>query len=231
MTAPMRFSNGVTNVASDSTLGQFLSMDPTKVHCYFNDFDTFTAGEWTVTEVGGAGTVALADGDGGLLLITNDALDNDSESMQKLGESFLMALGKKSWFKCRFQVSEATQSDVVMGLVITDTDPMTAFTDGVAFWKTDGVATVDFLVIKDSLSSSSTGVATLADNTNITLGWYWDGVDTFHVFVNDVLVATVSYTATSFPDDEALTVTMSYRNGAANAKTMTIDYVMAAKER
>lgn len=230
MSAPQRFSNGVTNVGSESTMGQFLSPDPTKVHLFFDDFDTYTAGQWTVTETQAGATEALTDGDGGLLLITNTATENDAVSMQKVGESFLMATGKKAWFKTRFQVSAATQSDLLMGLVITDTTPL-ACTDGVFFRKADGALTVNFVVVKDSVESELSGVGTMADATNIILGWYYDGLTTFYIYVNDVLVATHSYTATSFPSDEALTVTMHHETGAAGAQTMTVDYILAAKER
>jgi hypothetical protein len=211
-------------------MGQFLAPDPTKVHLFFDDFDTYTAGQWTVTETNAAATEALTDGDGGLLLITNTNLENDAVSMQKVGESFLMATGKKAWFKTRFQVSEGTQVDLLMGLAITDTTPLNA-SDGVFFRKDDGDTNVDFIVVKNSVESSLEGVGTMASGTNIILGWYYDGLTTFYIYVNDVLVGTLSYTAASFPNDEELTVTMHHETGAAGAQTMTVDYILAAKER
>jgi len=76
MGTPSRFNNGVTNVGKNHFAANFKAMVPTKYHQYFNDFDTYVAGDWTVTAVG-AGTQALTDGDGGLLLRTNAAADND----------------------------------------------------------------------------------------------------------------------------------------------------------
>jgi len=230
MSSPQRFPLGVVNVSSDKTMGQFLAPDPTKVHLFYDDFDIYTAAQWIVTETDAGATEALTDGEGGLLLITNTAAENDAVSMQKVGESFLMATGKKAWFKTKFRVSDATQSDLLMGLVITDTSPLDA-SDGVFFRKLDGVLTVDFVVVKDSVESEVAGVGTMANNTDIILGWYYDGLLTFYIYVNDVLVGTLSYTATSFPSDEALTPTIHHQTGAAGAQTGTVDYILAAKER
>lgn len=230
MSTPVRYTNGVTNVENTKALGQYLALDPTKVHEYFSDFDVYAAGDWTVTETDAGSTEALTDGDGGQLLLTVTAADNDCISMQHVGEAFLMALGKKAWFKARFKVSDATQSDVLFGLVIRDTSPLIN-TDGVFIRKDDGDTNIDFIVNKNSTESSVEGVGTLVSDTFISVGWYWDGVDTFAIFVNDAQVGTLSYTAASFPDDEELTVTMHIQNGEAVAKTMTVDYILASKER
>src|SRR5688572_27558300 len=99
MASPVRFSNGVTNVPADDPLGNMGLPDPTKWHTYFNDFDTFVVADWTITttEAGaGSATEALTDADGGVLLITNDAADNDADFFQKVGESFLLAAGKRA---------------------------------------------------------------------------------------------------------------------------------------
>ena len=62
----------------------------------------------------GVATQALEDADGGSLLITNAAADNDSSFQQKIGESFLFELSKPLYFKSRFAVNDATESDVLM---------------------------------------------------------------------------------------------------------------------
>ena len=74
------FTSGVTNVTADSTFGKVKAPDPTKYHMYHNDFDTYLASDWTITTTeGGSGNAseALGDGDGGLLVITNDDADDD----------------------------------------------------------------------------------------------------------------------------------------------------------
>jgi hypothetical protein len=235
MSTPSRFPSGIATAVKTNPLGQFGMPDPTKWHVFFDDFDTYTAADWTVTEVGVA-TQALTDGDGGLLLVTNAAADNDSSQNQKLGESFLLTSGKKTIFKARLKVSDATQSDLLIGLAVLDTTLIAAagdgVTDGVFFQKDDGVATLDVYCQKDTTTgqTSATSIATLVSDTFVTLSWYYDGVDSINYYVNDVHTGTLSATSTYLPDTE-LTVSFAVQNGEAVAKTMTIDYLFAAVER
>lgn len=228
---PTRFKNGLNNCAPTDDMEQLPILDPTKVHVYFEDFDYFTAADWTITTTeGGSGnaTEALTDEDGGVLLITNDDADNDRDFFNKVGESFLMASGKKAWFKARFKVSDATQSDFVMGLQITDTTPLDV-TDGIFFQKDDGDANLDFHVEKNNTATSATAIATVADNTYLTVAFYYNGVDEVQYFVNNVKKGTLA--TTNLPDDEVLTVSFGIQNGEAVAKTMSVDYILVAKER
>ncbi|MCF4166338.1 hypothetical protein L2U69_11840 [Zavarzinia compransoris] len=231
MAAPTRFPGGVTNVAPSHPLAYFGLPDPAKWHVYFNDFDTFSAADWTITTTedgAGSASEALADGDGGLLLITNDAADDDADFFQKVGESFRFAAGKPVIFRARFKVSDATQSDVIMGLAITDTTPLDA-SDGVFFLKADGVATIGLSAVKDSTATTAAAIATLADNTFITLAFWYDGKATITYFVDDVEAGSI--VADNVPDDEDVTITFGIQNGEAAAKTMTVDYIFAAKAR
>lgn len=227
MGTPTRFPYGVTNTTKDTDFGMYIAADPSKQHAYFNDFDVYTAGDWTVTETQVGATQALTDGDGGLLLLTNSAADDDLVSLQKVGESFLFAAGKKLWFKARFKVSDATQSDVAIGLAITDTTPL-AVSDAVYFLKLDGSTTMNLLVEKNG-TATTTAAATIADATFVTVGFYYNGSDEIKVYADGVHVGTSA--TTNLPDDEELTVTIAVQNGEAAAKTLTVDYVFVAKER
>ena len=226
------FTSGVTNVGTDSTLGKLKAPAPHKYHTYFNDFDTYLASDWTITttEDGtGSATEALADGDGGLLLVTNAAGDNDHDFFQLVKEGYKYEAGKQLAFHMRFKTNDATQTDIVAGLQLTDTSPLDV-TDGIFFLKADGAATISFIVEKNSTQSTLTLPNSLADDTFMTLGFVYDPKDQkFHVFQNDVLAGTV--VSTNAPDDEELTVSFGIQNGAAAAKTLTVDYIGASKER
>ena len=228
---PTHFFSGISNCEMGDPLYQFGMLDPTKWHVYFNDFDTYVVGDWTITttEAGaGSATEALTDGDGGQLLITNDAGDNDLDFFQKVGESYKFESGKKLFFKARFKVSDATQSDFVIGLQITDTT-MLDVTDGVFFQKDDGDANLDFHVEKNNTATSATAVATVANATFLVVAFYYDGVSKVHYYVDGVHKG--SSAVTNLPDDEELTVSFGLQNGEAAAKTMTLDYIFVAKER
>lgn len=234
MSKPVCYPSGVTNRKIPDPLAMYPFVDPTTYITYFNDFHTYASGDWTITTTelgGGDATEALADASGGVLLITNDAADNDADFFQKVGEGFLLSAGKKAFFKCRFKVSDATQSDVVIGLQVTDTTPLDA-TDGIYFQKDDGDANIDFYVRKNATTGSNSKAAagTLVDDTYIVLAWYYDGISTVQAFVDGTPVASLSATSAYLPDTE-LTVSFGLQNGEAVAKTMSVDYVFAALER
>lgn len=227
MGTPTRFPSGVTNVTKASDLGMFTAPDPTKNHVYFNDFDTYVAGDWTVTAAGTASAAAIADVDGGAITLTTDAGATDSVYLDKLGESFLFEAGKKLWFKTRLKVSNATSSTFAIGLQITDTSPLDV-TDGVFFAKAGGSTSVTLEVEKNNTATSST-VATMANDTFITLGFYYDGVSGISYFADGVQIGTSA--VTNLPDDELLTVSLALKNTTTSARVLTVDYVLAAKQR
>ena len=226
------FTSGVTNVTADSTFGKVKAPDPTKYHMYHNDFDTYLASDWTITTTeGGSGNAseALGDGDGGLLVITNDDADDDNDFLQLVKEGFKYEAGKQLAFKARFKTSDADASDVVMGLQLTDTTPLDV-TDGIFFLLTDGSTTLQFIVEKDGTQSTLDLSTAMADDTFMSVGFVYTPADQkFHVYQNNVEVGTV--VNTNAPDDEELTLSFGIQNGAAASKVLTVDYVTAMKER
>ena len=79
-------------------------------------------------------------------------------------------------------------------------------------------------------SKTVTGVATMANATYIELGWYWDGVSSLAYEVNGTVVGSIN-PSTGYIPDTIVTPTFYIKNGAAAAKTMTVDYVFFAIER
>ncbi len=182
---------------------------------------------WTVTLVeGGTGesTITIPDAVGGALLLTTDDAENDGISLQLDGEAFELTSDQRLvYFGVKLQISDATQSDFLAGLCITDTTLLGGMTDGVYFRKVDGSTSVAVVTEKDSTETETTAVLTAADATDMTLELYFDG-SSVEFFVNGASVATH---ATNIPDDEALTPSIEFLTGAAAAKTMQIDWVRA----
>jgi hypothetical protein len=201
-------------------------------HEYFNDFDSYTAGDWTITTTeAGAGdaTEAISNATNGVLLITNDAADNDADFFQFAKETWKFVSGKRLFFEVRFKTSDATQSDLVFGLQITDTSPL-AVTDGIYFRKDDGDANIDFVVVKDSTATTQTAAATLSDDTWTTLTFHYDGSGSdIEIFKDGVSIG--ASVLTNVPDDEELTISFGIQNGEAVAKTLSIDYIHVLQER
>src|SRR6185312_13208413 len=125
--------SGLTNAALESVMSSYGTDDPSVFHTYWNDFDVFTAGDWTNTATGSV-TNAVAAGNGGILSMANSAANNDLDSIQLKAASFAIVAGSKAWFKCRFNISNATNAALTIGLIQTTTTPLTV-TDGIYFSK------------------------------------------------------------------------------------------------
>jgi hypothetical protein len=182
---------------------------------------------WTVTLVeAGAGesTITKVDAAGGAILITTDANEDDGAQMQLAGESFEFSTDQKAtYFGIRFKSGEATQSDFIVGLCITDTTLLGGMTDGTYFRKVDGSTSVAFVTEKDSTETETTGVLTFAADTDYLLEFYFDGTS-IEAFVDGVSVATHT---TNICDNELLTPSIAFLAGSAAVETMTIDWVRA----
>ena len=227
------FPNGVSDAAGSTFAGSFPAPSPLKHHQYLNDFDVFTAGDWTVTALDGgtdSGEVtAVADADGGVLTVTTNDADNDNVCLEAQGESWKFESGKKLWLAARFKVEDADDSDFYFGLHATDTNPFsTAPAQRAYFLLAEGAATVTFNMDDTSTDASSGTVATLVDDTYVELAAYYDGSTTVHLYADGAEVTQM--TGVSIPSTE-LALGFGVATGAAETRTLSVDYVWAAKER
>ena len=197
--------------------------------------ETANLGQWLVSLVDGgtdAGhVVACTDAalGGWLTLTTNDA-DNDALHLQLNGEAFKLAADKQMVVETRMKITDASDSDWLIGLAATDTDPLTAVTDGVYFRCADSTGDIDAVTEKDSSETLTDTGSDLADDTFVVLRAEIDGTAKVSFYVDGVLKATH---ATDLPDDQPLTPSVSIRvdNGSGGAETMVIDYIYCAAER
>ena len=234
---PTRFPKGVGTATAETAFGMLGMPNPFKYHVYADDFTIFGIDNWFVTDTStGTPTYTVADTDGGVLAILNGTADNDHQWLMSgtsagAGESYTFETGKAVWFSTKIKISDATQSDFFAGLVIaTATDPVgTAPTDGIFFRKDDGDTNIDFVVTKDSTATTATAITTASDDTFVELAFYYDGDSTITYFVADVRAGTS--VTTNLPDDEELAIFYGLQNGEAAAKTLSLDWIFAAKER
>lgn len=224
------FPAGVTNALDSAALGGFILPDPTTVHMYFNDFDIYTATDWTQT---GTGTEAIvANGDGGQLLITNTAADNDISALALVNLTFLLDKTKSFWMKARLKVSDVIQSSILFGLMNT----LTAFnpTNGIYIFKDDGAVPLRLSLEKAGVttnSSSASSATGQANDTFVEVGITYDAdVGAVKAWIGGQAFAQIT-DLTNFPDTVAVAPAFGIRNGEAVAKTMTVDYVLFAKQR
>jgi len=150
---------------------------------YHNDFlrasDFDATNDWTVTETGAAGTSALsADTSPSALVLTCDALDNDSQEAQltavAAGETWLLTGDRPLYFETMIRLRDANndrdtveQVDWFVGLAITDTTVIDGATDFIGFVKQDGTATAIQFVSGDAGGAAGALVDQLVSPT----GW------------------------------------------------------------
>lgn len=218
-------------------LSRFIDAFGEGVHKYIEDFidlptddttgdpDAYTT---TVVEVGaGDSTVVLDTTQGGNLLITTAANEDDGVNLQLKGEAFTYATNSVTYYGTRFKVSDATQSDFLLGLCITDTTLLGGMTDGLYGRSVDGSAVFSLVLEKDSTETVTT-LATLSDNTFYTYESLYDGrTGTIKAWLStDTAVGTeTTSVTTNLPNDEVLTPSIAYLAGAAGVDTMTVDWV------
>jgi hypothetical protein len=198
---------------------------------FLDETDIDITNNWTSTETeAGASDTAitiLAGSVNGILSIVNDVNDNDATSLQKKNETWKLVAGKKLWFETLMNVSDADQTDLFVGLSITDTSPLDA-SDFVGFKLVDGNASILCKTCKNSTETSTDSGVDAEDATNVRLGFFCDGVGKVEFYVNRNLVAT--HTA-NIVDDEELAMSIHYQNGNAATHTLLMDYYMIAKDR
>lgn len=220
-------------------MGDSFRADPagysrTHFHEWFEDFDEYSAGQWTITETG-SGTRAVGNLDGGVLVITNAAADDDRNFLQWSGttnaatvETFKFTSGKRMRFKTRLKLSDATQSDFIIGLQTTDTTPL-AVSDGVWFGSDDGDANLDFHVAASSVQTDVIAASTLSNDTYCTLEFYYDGSSPYFMLFKDSV--GIGKAAITNAPTVTLTISIGHQNGEAVAKAISIDYIYVAVER
>lgn len=193
------------------------------VNTPFDGADAPAAFTTTLVETGGAETtVALnAGADGGTLLITTDAADNDGANIQAKGEAF-KPLTYQLYFGARFKISEATQSDFLIGLCITDTDLLGGMTDGIYFRKVDASTTMNFVLEKDSTETATAFGTAIAADTWYVLEFFFDGTNV-DWYVNGVLQTRPAIT--NLPNDEHLTPSVHVLTGSAASITAEVDWI------
>lgn len=237
------FPNGCTNVPlnlNDGTgvgLGSYVAPDPSRVHQYFNDFDQLTAAQWVVTTVG-AGSSAIGNADGGILTLTNSGAQNDSLFYQlsrtnaaTVAETFLFDSTRALWFNARFKTDNATNSVLFLGLYLTDTTPNSAVSDGIYLNKPGAATTLNGVVASTQGASTTTALGAMADNTYVTAGYWWDPITgVLNWYLNGNAVGQVTSTA-NIPATATLAVSFGVLNNTAAARSLSVDYIMVAKDR
>lgn len=234
---PTRFPNGINNspMLYGNHPGNLYWMGQPDVTAYQNthdDFNVYSATTYTVTGTGTVAQATLLNNVGGVVTITNSAASGDAQVIQLATAPYLPVVNKRTFFKCRISVDDATLTGFMLGLVAGTPTAANAITDGIYLYKAGATNTLTSAFVRQNAttgSNSLTGLPGLVAGYN-TLGWHFDGKQSVEFFINDVKVATVAATSGFLPD-AALAPAVAVFNGSAVSRIMLLDYIFVSQER
>jgi len=214
-------------------LGAPLTFNPDyfSVHHDFADGMAMATSFTVIKDTGAA--VAVSPGQG--LLITSAATtDDDGGSFQTITLPFQPTANKRINFWARAKLSDATQSEMMIGLTeafVTNPEAMLTAAEHIAFTKADGTTAVVAVNEADGTQTASTTTTAkvMADDTFMDFGFVVNGTTSIDYWINGTWVA--NHTA-NINSDEAMALGFYHISGVATGtKTATVAYIGAAQER
>jgi hypothetical protein len=189
----------------------------------FTNACEFTA---SVVDVGAGDskpTQAITAGD--RLLLTGAGNDNDGNNLQVVGTPFQLASGKPLYFGVKASISDATQSDFMVGLATKDATIIAAHAlalvdDGFGFYKLDGGTAIVAFAEKAGVVSTVTAAAIATTGKRI-YEMYWDGNGTITFYLDGVEVTSMS---AGYPT-VVLSPSVCLFNGEAAVKTGLVEWM------
>jgi hypothetical protein len=226
--------NGITNRNAAAIFGSMGHLDPTKFITHMDDFlapsfVTVQINGYTFTTAGTSGAItAVAESLGGEILILTDDDDNDLGIIQTNTRGFTVAASKRLYFGCKFNSDVVLLSDLVAGLMESSslTPP-----SGIFFQSLEASTDID-IVARSAAGQTAIveGIATIVADEDVTLEFYFDGIDRAYFAVNGTPSGFLDMAGTTLPDD-FLGPTIGAITRAAAAVSVQVDYLFASQER
>lgn len=243
-----RTPGGISNATPNQTMANSGAPDPTWVHAYANDFDTFAPADWTITQTGTTPPApALIPGDGGVLQITTTAGSSDGCGMQLAVAGFSFVPGKGTFFKFQGNLPDVVTEIFYAGMIAKVASNIVV-ADGVFLLKPSGQSSLFLYVNNASLGVSQaialpTGVALTAGQT-FELGLHMDSMGNVEVFFNPTTGSNpilagnnrgrvYYYVSPAAQGLTGLLMTPSFgiQNVSATAHSMNVDFIVASRNR
>ena len=234
MSNPTRFLSGVATVPASQPLGNYPLPDPfhtggttdLEVFTYENDYtDLGNTGSRTV--VGTSSTFALADGVGGIGVLTPGGTTTAS-SMYRTAAAFQFVAEQKFWYTTRIAYSGVgTGITGYFGVIKTGG----ATTDSLLF-KLAATGVLSFVsTVNNTATTLVANVTTLTGGTYVEVAFCYDGTDLLvylaHQLVARITSPTIGTTGTTLTNavlTEVIQIT------PAATQTISVDFVLVAQE-
>ncbi len=194
---------------------------------------------WTASGVGAdiPNRSSFKDEAFGVVRISTGSADNSYVTGQMPTEWILPATGKRILFKTRLNMTSATQSELMVGVMDTAaTDLFGGIQDGFYFRKDDGDANIDFVHEASGTAVVQTAVAVAVANTEIELAFEWlstgSGTGRLWVYVNGSPVTGVNGKEIASGAPSALMgLGIGIKAGEAVQSHVDLDYLGVVLER
>jgi hypothetical protein len=226
------------NVAIDTNMtNRWINVEGQDVQKFIwmsNTVQDPTYGSFVVTATGSSTMVASTTTIGNLSLLTTGANAYDGVNAQVRGESFKFESGKPMYFGCKITPSEATQSDLLVGLCKLNTGVLASASahgvagtiEGAFLYKLAGSTVLNAATYVANVLTNVATYGTAFSTAAIILEFYWDGA-TFTAFANGNVVGTFNANMPTV----TLTPTLAVRTGSGGAITYTLQWFRALEIR
>ncbi len=241
---------GQTNARDSELFSDMYVQDFSKVHDFLEDFDYYN-GPVTATTTNGyvlsgtGATAALAALDGSAVNFIG-ATTGFIATWQRGVGSYQLAAGLRTWFEAVLAIDTLSNSgQLLAGLYNITTAPFTAgqLTDGIWFSTATTTGEISINIAQNgTVTTVDTGVALVAAQ-QATMKWYW----TAGVYPTDPTGGRIAWELSgagvsakargvvaapaSFPKAATLVTPSVGVKGTAATPTLTVDLLMALKER
>jgi hypothetical protein len=234
-----RNPGGATNVPEATPLCDFGQYNPFTYHWWEEDFERFLAADWLVSGGGTTPQPSGANNNGGIAQMVNTAANGNEQSMQWAGQSGSASLGY-SWtgaggknqdffFYAAMQTDNVTLDSIFCGMASSQVAPITTPpTDGMWFTAPANgqlSAVVSVASVTTTLAAAA-GLPSVVPSGYNTFGFaftYANGA--FRAWFNG---AAYTFPVGTLPPTNPVGVSFSHKNGSAAARTLSIDYFLAA---
>ena len=189
-----------------------------------NDIATEDPVGWVTTVVEGGSVSTELSGSptqGFIARVATDDLDNDGGNYQAPGQTFRCVSGMKWYAGLSFTADEATQSDLLFGVCVTDTTLLGSVADGVYMESLDAGTGISVVAEKNGSETQTDSLGTMSTSAQI---WemFWDGTNITY-YIDGVVVKSIS--SGNIPDDEPLRVSLAFLTGEASIHTLDIAFL------
>ena len=260
------FKDGVTNVPGKMQASSLFSNAKQPIitgndneFAYQNDFVTYNASDWNITETAGGSTQAANYANGFLVLGDDGSPTADDVNLVEGYNVWNYQQNKHLAFETNFASIDVSEANTWVGLANTGfSDPASLPDDCIGFSHLEDTTTIQFvarkngagvshtildgaggsnLTFSDSTVATQSATAAQIPSNTVRLGWRYippgqEGVGTtgvYRVYYNGLAQKDVS--ATTVPDDIGLAIAMGTNTKGTTTTNLMVDYIKVIQQR